>query len=239
MKIKFIKILIIFAIFSLYNCDSDKYFGYENTGQDLLNSTIFKGRITHFYTSRPVTNAIINIGSQETSTDTNGFYMLKYIFSDDELRNKPVKIYVHAADYYEDSLNVLVELVENEYNFQLKYAPPIILEAKRRFYPPTNMFQINFICQAIVKDYQGWEDIDSVFAFFKTPTNQISYQIPMNFIKYVDIYTAYYQLNYHGDINLSVQYSIIAKDKSGFNSSQNYVNDPNILDYLLFDPNSQ
>ena len=236
MKIKFIKILIIFAIFSLYNCDSDKYFGYNMNAQELLKSTIFEGQITHFYTHRPVTNAIIKMGTQETATDTNGFYHHKYIINEDELRNKPIELIVSAKDYESDSLTVLIDPIHNEYNFELKYLPPIIQESMRNYIPPSNNIEITLFCQAIVKDYQGWVDIQSVVAVFYNESNDELVRMPLEFIKNSDSYTGYYQVKYQGEANLSSYYSIIATDRENHEDSYAFADTP--FDYFLFDPYS-
>ncbi|MEJ2545602.1 MAG: hypothetical protein P8Y99_16180, partial [Calditrichaceae bacterium] len=128
MKILFLIILI----FAVSYCDYDKYIGYDHTAQDLLTTALIEGTVTHFYTGEPVFNASIRIGNQETLSNINGYYSINYILTDNENRNKPVPIHISAPDYFPDSLITLIEPLGKEYNFQLKYAAPIILNAVRR-----------------------------------------------------------------------------------------------------------
>jgi len=223
------KKLCIFLILILYGCDFDKYLGYDNKAQELLNTAAVSGSITNFYTDDPVSNALVKVGQQETLTNSNGLYSLNYVLTDDEERNKPVHIHISAHNYYPDSITTLIEPLDNMYNFQLRYAAPMIKDIVRQQY---RFFDI---CQAIVSDYQGWQDIDSVYALFYPLSGEQPVKVPLALVYNDGQNTGYYQVTYEKETTMDLPYSVIAVDFDKYTDRLDKANNPfNPVEDLIF-----
>ena len=227
------KYILLTSIFILLSCDYDRYFSYDTDAEELLKTTPVKGRIMHYYRNEPVSNALVQVGAQETLTDINGFYNIDYILTDNEERNKPVQIQVSAHNFYSESLSTLIEPLGNTYNFSLKYAAPIINDAIRRF-DPYNKFLL--ICQAVITDYQGWQDIDSVYAIFYNSASGEPSIVPLQLVGYMGDYVSHYQATYQGETNFELRYSIIAIDKDNYSDQLDKANTAYETDNYLFTP---
>jgi len=169
MKKQLILILPLLIITS-FSCDFDRYVGYDLEAQELLETTLINGRVTNLYDdNKPVYNAKVKVGFLEALTNINGYYQVNYVFTDDEARNKPIKISVEAHNYFPENDIILVEPISNEHNFQLRYAAPRILNGIRRISILSigeEFIIYRVICQAIVLDYQGVANISEAYARF-------------------------------------------------------------------------
>ena len=232
-------IYIIISFLILYNCDYDKYIGYDTNAEELLTTSPVQGQIIHFYTGDPVTNALVKVGMQETLTNINGFYNLNYVLSGDEERNKPIQIQVTAHNYYPESLTTIIEPLGNRHNFQLKYDAPIIIKAARRITIleiGKEWIKYQVICQAIVLDYQGAEDISEAFArFYYNESADTLYQ-PLVIKSMPSPDTGYFQSVYVGMISFDLNYDINVQDEDGYSDMLERANNRFQEDELLFNP---
>ena len=183
-------ILLIFVI----SCDLEKLDGYEYTYDPPPESAIFTGTIYNRYTLDPVRNAEINIANQITFSDAEGKYILYYHYNEDDERNTPVNIRISADEYLEKDTSIVV-FPENQLNVYIKYAAPIIQKIA--------LVDTNII-QAIVFDYQGYNDIATVRA-------QYAYRRPGE--KYPSLYAESKLTRVFVDsINTSYYESLIARN---------------------------
>ena len=83
------KYILILTVIIFSNCDPDTYIGYDHSAQELNETTQISGYVTSFFTGDPVYDTRLRFGTQETLTNVDGFYSIKYVLSDDEARNKP------------------------------------------------------------------------------------------------------------------------------------------------------
>jgi hypothetical protein len=152
---------VCFVLLMLYGCE--KFVGYNYETDPIPNTTMINGSISNIFTGEPVIYAQVRVGSQTTKTDQDGQYLMYYTFESDEDRNKPVDVVFSAPNYYSLSKSYIIYPGKNQFDGRLTYAAPLI--------PKTAFVQIDsvdtfLVCQALVFDYQGAEDIISVTASF-------------------------------------------------------------------------
>lgn len=238
MKKQFGLFLFISIIFTI-SCDFDRYIGYDLDAQELLETTMITGRITNLYDDRPVYSAKIKLGLLETLTDINGNYRINYVYSSDEARNKPIQVSVEAHNYFFEHDTILVEPISNEFNFQLRYAAPLILRVARRISileVGREWTKYGIICQTIVRDYQGIDNISEVYARFYYNEADDTLKVPLLVKSIPSTITFHFQGVYEGMIAFDLNYDICVCDFDGFSNKLELANNPFQQDTLLFDP---
>lgn len=224
--------IIVFALF-LTGCDLQKLWGYEYKSDPTPESAKIYGRVTNNLTSEPIKDAVITIQNKMTSTDENGNYTIYYHYTEEEDRNVPVSLKITQPNYLPVDSAIVIFPV-NEINVGLSYASPIIQKIC--------MVDSIYRFQAIVFDYQGFDDIENVIA-------HLAYRIPEE--RYPSLYldakmtcvmtdslnTSYYQLlapdyfdEYGGLMNI---YEIYAEDRLKYSDLMTS-SDPCASDSLLF-----
>lgn len=241
MKKILILVNLLMIIFLFPGCDTEKYWGYKYDAEELTKQTKVFGKVTNLFTNEPVWRATVQINDQFTTTNLNGEYFLNYLLSKDDEFNKEARVIVSAQNYHSTTVSTLIFEDQLELNVQLEYGAPII-EA-------TVNYQLTY-CQAIIFDYQGVDDIDSVYGHFRYISDSsgfVAREIDTILTRkhIVSPNRAYYQVivepvisEGNDTLRLSPTHSITAIDKSDFTSLREHTN--NILynpDTLLFDPN--
>ncbi len=231
----FIIIAVVSILPLLTGCDYEKFIGYDNEGQELLETTRVYGRIIHYYTHKPVNYARVQVGGQETLTNVNGEYALNYLLSDDERRNKSTPIKISAANYFPVEFEEVLSPVENEFSYRLKYAAPIVEKAIRRT-NPVNRNEL--VCQAVVTDYQGPDNLEQVAAYYPLQYydgSKDTLETIMNMVGIKGPYTFYYQSKVMNQTGFDLAYRVIAVDKDEFSHTLARANNPFREDTLLFE----
>lgn len=214
-KLKYLFILIILASL-LLSCDLEKLEGSNYSYNLPPESAIFIGTIYNKFTLEPVNQAEINIANQVTYSDENGKYILYYHYGKDDQRNQPVDVKVSGTDYIDLDTSVVV-FPENKLNAYIKYAAPIIQKIA--------LVDTNYI-QAIVFDYQGYNDIVTVKAQYayrrageKFPSLYAETKLTRVFVDSLN--TSYYESRIapniveYGDL-ITDEYSVHAEDRMHF-----------------------
>jgi hypothetical protein len=229
------KHLILILLFCSLSCNDNKFWGYNYDADLSTSSATISGTVTNVFTDQPVYKAKIQIGNHLTSTDIYGEYIVEYILTEDDQRDREVPIQIEADKYFPYTTQKPIYPTQTELNFTLEYAAPII--------KATGCYQQTY-CQAIVLDYQGVDDIETVsarFAYFDTALNTITYQFEKELTRkqIVTENLAYYQT----EVNpvtayglLGRTYTIRANDKSGYFTEIEHTNNTFAPDTLLFAP---
>jgi len=170
MKYLNVFIMLIIGVFH-YSCDLEKMSSYDYDTDLMTESVKIYGTITNRYTFEPVKDVVVSMQNQSTFTGADGKYLLYYHFTQDEDRNQPVALKIEEPNYNTIDTSIIV-FPENEINVFLKYAAPEIKKIC--------LIDTLGICQAIVHDYQGYNDIVFVEV-------NLAYRIPGN--KYPSLYT--------------------------------------------------
>jgi hypothetical protein len=161
---KFAASLLLICILGSASCDLEKLTGYKHDYNPIPESARIFGVIKDRHTFTPIPNALILAGNQATYSDTSGNYLLYYYFSADDDRNKPVTMKMRATNYMKVDTSLVV-FPENEVNIYSVYAAPIIL-SHALVDSICDIKICQAICQAIVFDYQGANDIVRVYGKF-------------------------------------------------------------------------
>ena len=202
----------LFLAVWLVSCDLDVYFGFQNKSQDFGNSTRIDGRVTNFYTGKPVALADVQIGAQETFTDDSGRFALRYLLSESELRNKPTTVRILKKNFYPLKLSVILDPVANTFPLRLKYAAPLILGVAR--------FHHNgkIAIQAVVKDYQGVYSIEQVQAvvFYRSAAVADSVRYPLQLVDAENTQVGHYQTLIPIRPDLESRLFIVVRDRDGY-----------------------
>ncbi len=224
----FLSILTIFYV----SCDMEKFIDSNYDATPLPKTAKIYGTVFNIFDNIPVYDAQVMIDSQATSTDTSGSYYLDYNLGLDEVRDKPVPICITAPKYMEYNSTSIIYPI-NKIDFYIDYGAPIIQKIARD----------DIFCQAIILDYQGYENIDSVVArFFYRPPGQ---PVPITIMEFtmdskesdstnIGFFQCYVPLEIFYPVYLIINRSfyIIAYDKSGFIDSTSYARSG--VDTLLF-----
>ena len=227
---------LLFSFLILLNCDN--FWGYNYDADPIPNSAPVSGKVTNLFTGEPVYDAKVQVGSQSTRTDENGEYLLQYLYKSDEDRNQPVSITVSATNYFSYSTFRIIYPQNNFFELTLEYAAPLISKAVLVDYYGDGE---TFVCQALVKDYQGIGEISSAIASFlymNTSTNMIQHDNKvMSFHHSLSGIESYYQVIYYPlteypDLSFLQRASIVVTDSSGYHNSA--ITNSTIPDSLLF-----
>jgi len=211
----FVPLLLIYL-----NCDSDNFTGYKYESQQLLDTLPLSGIVVNTSTNSPVRDATVSINSFETATDENGNYLILYPYTLDDERDKPASIFVSAKKYFNFEVEKIIYPGETRLNFSLIYGAPII-ESSWRY---------GNICEAIIFDYQGVDNITKVSGIFIYIIPQVSeteYEVTMNGVKIVSANSALYRCNFPNYIEglgtvAEARHKITVSDKDGFSESMAY-----------------
>jgi hypothetical protein len=218
-----IAVFLLFSSLVFFNCDN--FWGYDYDADPIPNSATINGKITNLFTGEPVYDAKVQVGGQSARTNANGEYSLEYQYQSDEDRNKPVQITVSATNYFSYSTSVIIFPQNNFFDATLEYAAPLISKAVLVDYYENDS---TYVCQALVKDYQGADEISSVlasFLYWNTTTRTIQPdEVEMTFDHSISANEEYFQTIYqplteYQDLIFLERASIVVTDSSGYHNS--------------------
>jgi len=199
------------------SCDLDKFTGYKYEVDPIPVQATLYGTISNIYTGTPIYRAMIRTASDTAITNEEGKYLLAYQLTADNLRDKPLVVFI-TADKYHELDSAVVIYPQTMLNACLVYGAPFIKKATL----------IDTICQVIVFDYQGATDIAAVKAefFYRRPGER---QLSLKIEKYLDrvnidsTYYGWYQTrvdtSLEGYGNITNSYHLQATDKDSFSDS--------------------
>jgi hypothetical protein len=231
---------LLLALLFFTACE-ENFWGYNYDAPALINTSRIKGTITNTFTGEPVSEAIISINDQVTMSDESGNYLLNYIIPDDAEPNKLETGYVSvsAPKYLDYNGSLIIYPFENYMDIELKYAAPIV----------KNAMSDGDTTQAIIIDYQGVEDIDSVSVTYHLSISGYVFQVKFDMVYegQSDNITAYFQ-HIRSDLEefeigswwfmigaadiWGSWFMITAKDKSGNTNQEEFTINPD--DSMLF-----
>ena len=237
-KIYFIQSLLIFLIF-ISSCETERFTGYQHEADELIETAIVQGLVRNTFTDELLPEALVRVGSMETLTNERGYFLVNFLMSDDVRQNKPVKINLSANKYYSKSVEKIILPLKNHFSFTLDRAAPVI--------DTTVVFKVedasqdtiqNYICQAVVGDYQGPLSIDSVVArlSFRVPGSRpFERDIHLQRVSVISGRTSYWQAAFREQsvLELIPHFWIIATDNEQYCDSLFYYNEE-INDQPLF-----
>lgn len=240
MKFTFLPLTLLFSLLLFFSCKMEKFTGYDTSGQTLLESVRITGQVFNRYIGSPVADATVNVAGLETLTDFNGNFSIRYLLTEDDYRNKPVKVLVSAENYYSYETDINIDVSgTNRFEFQLSYAAPIIDAVARVFV--TSMGTDYYYCQAIIHDYQGARNIKRVTATFPyqkkyADRKPLTYELNLVEVSTVSANIGYFQCRFEYDPDLSNIFTVEAVDNDGYSASMFHAIDAAFPDRLLFNP---
>jgi hypothetical protein len=220
--------LCITLIFAL-GCDLEKYTGYRYDSEPLPVTAQISGTVINIFTAEPVSDARIQIGDQTARSDSGGRYLLNYPQTTDNLRGLPVIVEVSADRFYTLDTSIIV-YPTTRLDPNLTYGAPAIKRSAL----------VDGICQVIVFDYQGAQDISSVLVnfFYRRPgerTPSLKIEKSLSCVMTDSFYYGFYQTivdtSRPGYGQLINSYLIKATDKEFFSdsTSNTAVEEPTLL----------
>ena len=222
------------TLFAFLACDTDKYLSSNISTEPDHDKTKVSGSVLRFDTDDPVENAIVQFAYHRGETNAQGYFEIEVAYGQDNDRNSLAPVIIQAEkyiDFYE--FEYLLPIPKN-YVFTIYWAPPILLENALLFDPEGPPRKI---LQAIVRDYEGLDNIDRIygeFTFDKTvihPEEMV--EVPLHLISKIDSITGYFQSDIFSREILHgtgyINYPIIKTDKSGYA-------DTTRIRYYLFSP---
>jgi len=236
------RIIVVSAsiLFLLSSCDVDKYFGYSNEAEDLLTYARISGKVVNTYTGEPAGIIHVEAGRYETLTDYAGSFFINYILTTDDERNRPVLFRFTHEKYYPEEKYYVIDPLGMEVKVAIRYAAPVI--EKTALFPQQNSSElegVRFVCQAIIKDYQGIHTVDFVEARFEAEDNGGNIHREsrrMSIVQTVSNREGYFQTEIIIKPNevLKNGYAVYARDNEGFEELLRRSKNPNQPDDPLF-----
>lgn len=218
MKYRFIINIIVSLCCAalLMRCDTEKYLGYSYNADLPDNSVTISGKVVNTFTDQLVEGAIVDVNGQTTGTNYYGEYSFTYVVAIDEGYSRPIPVTVTKENYFPLHTSLVIYPTDdNVLDARLVYAAPIIQQST----------YVDSICSAEVFDYQGVNDIDSVFTINAYIDADSGYAfldtLPMPRTNILDANTGLFQVVVPdcvgtGQLAGSVRYQILAIDKSNF-----------------------
>ncbi len=222
-------ILFIFFI----SCDIDKYIGSKYEATPIPTTAKIYGTVYNAFDNLPVFGAHVMVDSQATSTDSSGNYFINYSLGPDENRNKLIPVYCTASQYHDYNSESII-YPENTIDIHIEYGAPVFRRVAR----------VNTICQAIIFDYQGFDNIGIVYGHFfykQSGKGQVSLitKQAMTGIESDSSNIGYFQCKVLPEIpgygSLISTFLVKAFDRTGFSDSTSFARSG--VDSLLFPVN--
>jgi hypothetical protein len=227
-KYKIILSVILFFILLSAFLSCEEFTGSQTESNLQTTDIIISGSITDIFTQNEVSGASVQLGENyQATSDVNGQFSIHYQLTTDDERNKPVSLQISAANYIPFKQELLIFPVDYQLKISLTYAAPIIRESVLVFHIFPEIGVPLYVCQALVEDYQGYQDIDSVkviFYYLNSQTQEVKQIItPMVFIAAASFRAAYYEATAYPDLldslwQIRKYFDLSAIDSSGYST---------------------
>ncbi len=237
------KYFIILSSLFFLNCE--KYINSQTESNLNDREITVTGTVVNEFTSQAIKGALVNFGGRDTLTDHLGKFELRYRLTVDNDRNKPVELIVSANNYFDYKLASVIAPIDLIYAVRMIYAAPIVENSVlvRYYFVQEEMDLV--VVQALVFDYQGADDIDSVgtILYYRNEEDQTfrTSIIPMRFVEKLSQNSAHYQAvaipTYLDIWHIQNNFDVYVVDSLGYST---YVQDvpinPLSGDTLIFPP---
>jgi hypothetical protein len=237
------KYFIILCILFFLNCEK-----YINSYTDSnLNDREIKvsGTVVNEFTGHPIKRAEVNFGGQGSVTDHLGQFELRYFLTVDNDRNKPVEMKVSATNYFDFIRSSIIAPIDYTILVSMTYAAPIVENSVlvRHYFVVEEMDLV--VVQALVFDYQGVDEIDSVGTalYYRNEEDETlrTSNIPLRFVEKVSEKAAHYQAvaipTYQDIWHIQKFFDIYVEDSLGYSTFvEDGPVDPWTSDTLIFQP---
>ena len=202
------KLYCLILPFLLLACNWEKLADFDYDAQQLAKAVTVTGTITNVFTGEPVPFAELSFEGQLTLTDEQGNFDDDYILSVDDNANRPVPVGITAEKFFPFDTSLVIFPIDNVLNARLTYAAPIVL---------SGFLDEDTVATAVIFDYQGNNNIDSVFVLgWYEPTNSSRLpfyrEFPMEFSRVIDANSAEYRL----DMPVIIQFGILKPGRIRF-----------------------
>ncbi|MCB0261988.1 MAG: hypothetical protein KDE52_06920 [Calditrichaeota bacterium] len=232
MKRAIIFLLLILGFIS--GCDSEKFLKYNYDAETLAKQVVITGNISNQFTLRGVENAKISFEDQFVITDYFGNYELRYQFSADADQGRAIPVRIEAENFFVLDTTQVVFPEPMTFNVKLEYAAPIIEDLA--IVVPEN------VCQALILDYQGVENLSSVIVRLnyrdqQSGTVYTTRDVAMSYVGNHSTYTYRFQCDIPADYPVTDKGDLIlltAQDADGFSDEELHNSNPRTPDMLLF-----
>ncbi len=245
MKVKNAIFYFIITSLSIFGQGCQEFISSNTQSQLHKTNITISGIINDIYNNTAVYEASITFGKDyQTFSDVDGRFSILYRLTTDDERNRPVRLQITARNYLPFEQEIIIYPLDYALEIGLIYAAPIIRESVLVLYQFDDFDIPLYVCQALIEDYQGYSDIDSVNAIFfylNTDTQEIRrLTIPMTLIAPASSRSAYYEATAYPQLEsvweIRTNFDLQATDQSGYST---YVQDmvpPMTGDTPLFPP---
>ena len=221
---RWLKVFGVVGGMLFWQCDGERWWGYHFDALPLTEQIIIQGTVTNQFTETPIGGATVRFDEQETITNAAGQYSLRFLITSDFQRNKPLTIRVEADDYLPFQQKVFIEPIDQQRDFSLMYAAPILQAAVR------HVFEDGIaVVQVKILDYQ--DDIQTVrlTVNYRAGNKSLLLQFSMSWIGREDNQIRIYQAKVVTRISqnftiytIGPEFSILAVDSLGYDGQKTY-----------------
>lgn len=214
---------VMLAMICCFSACDNRFFGANYEAETVTRTTVISGNIVDLFTGQPVTSGTVRIGGYVGLIRRDGNYRVDYLFGNDENYNAQIPVEVVAPNYLPLTTELQVFPNENRLDAVLEYGAPIVLSASVTKQVVADSSLI-FVVETTVFDYQGAQDIDSVFAraFYWNSETSTGFRdrFPMERVDNISANSANFELTLPDSIGPNVltapHFSIIAIDRFPF-----------------------
>ncbi len=218
---------------ALAGCDSEKFLSFNYDAEPLVKRARVSGVILNKFSGVGVAAARVQVDAQTTVSDSAGRYQMEYILSPDADQGREIPVRIEAENYFALQTRRVFYPEDTRLDFELEYGAPIVKAAV--------IVNAN-ICQALVFDYQGMENLATVTVrlHYRDEANHIvqTRDVPMGYrgeeAPGLGRFQAGVPADYPGrDGDFII---VTALDKDGFSDRLDHTNNPRSPDTFLFPP---
>ncbi len=212
-------------------CDTDRFLGTKYSADAIAATAEINGVISDTRTALPVPRATVSVAGQSARTRPDGTFKLNYILGNSETYNALIPVTVSATNYLPRHLSVAVYPNGTYFTASLEYGAPIILDGSVDSTVSDTLEAPLFWGNAVVMDYQGVADIDSVLIelFYWNPDSVSGFlrRFPLRRVENLDSLTG----RFRGEIPEALEayqltpphFTIFAVDRFPFRVSRGFL----------------
>ena len=181
-KLVLFKLLLILLLMN-NGCDTDKYLSSNLSIESDHEKTKVSGTVLRFDTGDPVESALVQFAYHRGETNAQGYFEIEVAYGQDNDRNSLAPVIIQAEKYIDFYEFEYLLPIPKSYGYTIYWAPPILLRNALLSDPEGPPKKI---LQAIVRDYEGLDNIDRVYSTFTFEETAIRpeevLEIPLHFI---------------------------------------------------------
>jgi hypothetical protein len=244
-RVMFNNLKYFFILGILFFISCEKYINSQTDSNLNDRDIIVSGKVIDSFRNLPIHRAEVDFGGQSSLTDYLGQFELPYRLTVDNERNKPVELTVISDNYFDYKQEIIIAPIDLTISVYMIYAAPMVKNSVLVPHYFATQEEDLVVVQALVFDYQGADEIDSVRTtlYYRNERDDKlrTSIIPLRFVEKVSQEAAHYQAvvipTYQVIWHIQTFFNIYVEDTLGYSTEvEDGPVDPWTSDTLIFPP---